>query len=198
MSNAEERIKRYRPMVQRIRFNAFANPVDGTMGSHIRSLPLRMMDVPGITCPDALVRVTMAFEIGLHQCGWWKNSDYDRALHLGLSIQGVITPLGPRYYKRTGLIPLDYESGRKAQSFGLEEPPREEVRHWAELAFSDLHPMALRWLWKEPAVNIKGVVHLRLFFNKQGQPILPEGEVYHLKPWKDGTSPEKVFSRVGT
>lgn len=37
------------------------------------------------------------------------------------------------------------------------------------------------------------VAHVRLFLDRQNRPILPEGEVYTLKPWDDGSSPEKVF-----
>lgn len=197
MSAKERRIEKYRPMLRMIRFNAFANPVDGTMESHWRSWDMRYMDVPGITCPDAIIRVSLAFEIGLHQCGWWKNSDYDRALHLGLSVQGEVMPAGMRYFKRGNTLRMGYIAGQPAQSIGLEEPPPEEIRNWTELAFTDQHPEALKWLWMEPPVNTKGMVHVRLFYDKQGNPILPEGEVYHLKPWKDGGSPEKVFSRAG-
>jgi hypothetical protein len=39
------------------------------------------------------------------------------------------------------------------------------------------------------------VVHLRLFYDENMQPFMPSGEPYELKPWKDGTSPEKVYGR---
>jgi hypothetical protein len=53
--------------------------------------------------------------------------------------------------------------------------------------------------WIEPPASaldlyrLPNVGHVRLFLDRESRPILPEGEVYHLKPWSDGSSPEKVF-----
>ena len=91
---------------------------------------------------------------GHHACGWWKNPDYDRCLHLSLSF------------------------------FDPETMERDEHNHrlaaeWVDLFFGK-HK---RWIWVEPPYSDHGRAvdswHYRLFINPGGDPIKPRGEVYH-------------------
>ena len=116
------------------------------------------------------VRLMLTFDQGAHASGWWRNSDYDRCMHLSLS-----------WPRRIG---------------GPEAPTDKEVRAWAKAFFG----RDVVKTWTEPSASVfdihgrlPGVVHVRLFLDKDNRPIQPEGEVYTLKPWADGTSPEKVF-----
>jgi hypothetical protein len=130
----------------------------------------------GITVPDAMVLLILTFDVGTHACGWWKNSEFDRCLHLSISICAAREGGGWKYYNAP------------------EKAPGPEIEEWAKLTFQDQHPDALKWLWYEPGYRDKNIEHLRLFYSKiTGQPILPKGEVYTLKPWGDGTDPEKIY-----
>lgn len=131
-------------------------------------------DTVALLEPDRPTRIMLTYDVGYHLCGWWRNSDYDRCYHLSISHPANPTP---------GLAPAR-----------LEAPSTAEVAAWARAAF----PEHYRWTWTEPPASIldpyrrPGVAHVRLFTDKAGRPLLPEGEVYDLKPYADGTSPEKV------
>lgn len=81
----------------------------------------------------------------------------------------------------------------------LEAPTDPEVRAWATAFFGDDARMG----WLEPASStldphrLPGVTHFRLFINREtGEPFIPSGEVYHLKPWAE--SPPKILDgRLG-
>ena len=129
--------------------------------------------------PDRPVCVFYTYDHGYHASGWWRNSDYERCYHLSLS-HPVFDPAG---------------------RFSHPEPPSDaETREWATAAW----PTDWQKAWLEPPASVlsidvlegrrrPGVSHVRLFLDVHLEPILPEGEVYNLKPLSDGTSPEKVF-----
>jgi hypothetical protein len=81
--------------------------------------------------------------------------------------------------------------------YQLETVSDDEARAWGRVVYRKDASMA----WFEPAASIfdpyraPNVVHLRLFYDRTMQPFMPEGEPYTLKPWDDGSSPEKVFRR---
>lgn len=92
-------------------------------------------------------------DTGHHSSGWWKNPDYERAMHLSVSF-------------------FDPETMRPAP-FVVEQ-----ARRWARMFFGD----NVRWTWMEPPYTPegkhRGVHHYRLFCDAGWQPIKPRGEVY--------------------
>lgn len=158
----------YKPMIQKMRFTALTRPWDGrsqTIARHIAYFK-ELTDSEAMTC------IILTFDIGHHGCGWWKNSQYDRCLHLSISMSN--------------------------DGINSVEATQEEIKAWIELVFKDVHPDALKWLWREPGYERKEINHYRLFYSKiTNQPILPEGEVYTLVPYDDGSSPEKIFNKCG-
>lgn len=75
----------------------------------------------------------------------------------------------------------------------LETPSDTEVWAWALAFFGDDAPKA----WVEPAASVldsyrmPNIVHVRLYYNQEMRPFIPEGEVYTLKPLV-GLSPAKI------
>lgn len=125
-----------------------------------------------ISQPGVIVSVGLTHDLGTHASGWWRNSDYDECLHLSLC----------------GIAPGEWAD--------LDDV---EIRGWARAVFgSDLHKT-----WTEPPAaegdahrtypTSRRTTHVRLYLDREGQPIIPRDEVYTLRPWDDGTSPEKVF-----
>lgn len=92
-------------------------------------------------------------DVGHHTCGWWKNPDYERCVHLSLAF----------------FDPETHEPAPKNE--GLTE-------EWLMLLFGDER----RKLWCEPPYTDKGkreeIWHYRLFCDEHWQPIVPRGEVY--------------------
>lgn len=128
--------------------------------------------------PTMNLTVAVILDHGMHASGWFRNSDYDRCLHLSLSCPGKVLP-----------VVIREDRPGKPVGAGFLPIPSAEVDLWARLCFGDDE----RWLWHESGQYMRHVVHLRLFLDQNNQPIMPEGDVYNLKPWKDGTSPEKIF-----
>jgi hypothetical protein len=170
---AEKIDRRYRGEVLRLQRAAYARPWDGRsrLGSEHRAR------VQCITEPALAVSVLLTFDHGPHAvAGWWRNSQYDRCWHLSLVgfVRGARTP-----------TPV--------------ELPREEVAAWGLAFYGEDAAKA----WNEPPAGegdaYRGAEvsrytwHTRLFVDQQMQPIVPEGEVYTLIPFDDGSSPEKVF-----
>lgn len=130
-------------------------------------------DTDALTEPGRPTRVMLTWDKGHHSSGWWRNSDYEFCFHLSVS-------------HPTQLMGADLRP---------EAPSDAEVRAWARAAFGE----HVTKTWTEPPASaldpyrMSGVAHVRLFTDAEGHPIQPEGEVYDLKPWSDGTSPEKVF-----
>lgn len=105
-------------------------------------------------CPSG-TKLILSRDTEHHACGWWKNPDYERCLHLSLS-----------FYDPETMQP----TGRNTKL----------STEWVGLVFQDY----CRLLWCEPPYSPEGkkhdVWHYRLFYADPGftAPILPRGEVY--------------------
>ncbi len=142
----------------------------------------------GITDPDRPTHIIVTVDVGPHASGWWANADYDLCWHLSVS-----HPTGKTELVQ---IPGTFELARRPR---LEAPTDDEVRAWATAFFAD----SARLGWLEPPVGpgdryrLPGVGHFRLFVDREtGEPILPTGEVYTLRPWA-GSPPKIIDGRLG-
>lgn len=127
-----------------------------------------------------VLSVVFTYDVGHHGSGWWRNSQYDRCWHLSL-------------------VAINLMRAKIAPEGAFETPTSEEQAALAHLFF---HTHTDK-LWCEPPAGYfdayrttpqaRHTYHLRLFTDREFQPIQPEGEVYTLKPWDDGTSPQTVF-----
>lgn len=94
-------------------------------------------------------------DTGHHTCGWWKNPDYERCLHLSLSFTDPET-----------------------------RQPREQDKDAADLWVHEVFGESSRLVWAEPPYSPEGkqkdVWHYRVFFADAlfQVPLLPRGEVY--------------------
>lgn len=147
--------------------------------------PRHVWDTSALTEPGRPTRVLFSLDFGYHGSGWFANSDFERCLHLSISHK-----------------PETIRDGEVAKPIA---PSDEEVRAWGVAAFGEDRHKALV---EPPASPLSidvlverrspGVAHIRLWLDRDGNPIKPEGEVYHLRPWDDGTSPEKIMEgRLG-
>ena len=130
--------------------------------------------IQAVTDHDVSVSLIASVDEGAHASGWWRNSEYDRCLHLSMC---GLTAGGTAYAD----IP---ELDRRAVArvfFGSDID-----KTWLEPPASRLDP------YRNVAAS-SHTWHLRLFLDQHDNPIQPNGEVYTLQPWADGTSPEKVF-----
>lgn len=98
--------------------------------------------------------ILLTRDSGCHSCGWWKNPDYERCLHLSISFRDPKT-----------ILPRSYD--------------HKEARPWVEAVFASNKNM----LWIEPPYSTEGkfldVWHYRLFYAPGwAMPILPRKEVY--------------------
>jgi hypothetical protein len=142
--------------------------------------PRFVWDTSALTEPGRSTRTLFSLDFNYHGSGWFANSDFEQCLHLSISHKP--------------------EAGRDGETAKPVSPSDEEVRTWGRAAFGEHRHKALV---EPPASTLSidvlyerrspGVAHIRLWLDRDGQPIKPEGEVYHLKPWDDGTSPEKVL-----
>ena len=91
-------------------------------------------------------------DFGMHDCGWWKNPDYNQCLHLSLSFQDFHGN------------PLDHN--------------HKKADEWLELLFGESKNL----LWIEPPFSEHGkdldIYHYRVFTDRNWQPIMPRKEVY--------------------
>jgi len=99
-------------------------------------------------------------DLGMHDCGWWKNPQYNRCYHLSLSFRDILT--------------------------GYFLPKNEKLtEEWIELFFHQNK----RFIWSESPFSIQGkkldVWHYRVFCDENWDPIIPKKEVYS----KDFTPP---------
>lgn len=104
-------------------------------------------------------QIVFTRDIGMHDCGWWKNPDYNQCLHLSLSF-------------------FDWDGKPEGE---LHHAPqnRTVAKQWVDLFFGDWQ----RLLWAEPPVSDHGrrldVWHYRVFVDPTFKaPLLPRGEVY--------------------
>lgn len=92
-------------------------------------------------------------DIGMHDCGWWKNPDYNQCFHLSLSFRDFITGK-----------PISRDD--------------KLTKEWIDVFFGDNKNK----LWCEAPFSkvgkINDVYHYRLFCDKGWNPILPRKEVY--------------------
>lgn len=147
-----------------------------------------MVSTSAITEPGRSTRLLFSLDVGYHASGWFSNSEYESCFHLSLSHP---RPEMPRLLRAPGAVdPLR----RPHLGIDVETPTDEEARAWGRVFFREHAPKA----WFEPAVGpldphrMPGVVHLRLYVDRQGRPIVPKGEPYDLRPFADGSSPAKV------
>ncbi len=178
---ASRLVSRYGGMFAILLRRARADPWDGTGPV---SLAHRVV-VESPAEPGKHLSVLLTFDVGYHNSGWWRNSQYDRCFHLSMV---VVTPA-------SGLILPD---GTRPPAF--ETPTEAEMQAVAQAVFGDdvtkawIEPPASKFDPYRTAPASSHCWHVRLFVDRRtGQPIKPEGEVYHLKPWPEGDSPEKVF-----
>ncbi len=151
--------------------------------------PAHFLNTTAITERGRAIRIAFSLDYGYHGSGWFANSDYEACYHLSLSHPRVEVP---RLLRAPGAVdPLR----RQVLGVDTEAPTDDEARAWGRVFFRQHASKA----WFEPAVGpldpyrMPGVVHLRVFVNQQGQPILPRGEVYDLRPFADGSSPRRIL-----
>lgn len=147
------------------------------------------VDTTAMLEPGRPIRLALSFDVGYHGSGWFANSEWEQNLHLSMS--------HPRQDRRI-VIPSKINGVSLGQrGMDLETVSDEEARAWGRVVFGE-HASKV---WFEPAAPVfdayrsPNVVHLRLFYDEHRQPFMPEGEPYTLKPWADGTSPDKIFRR---
>lgn len=163
---------RYGGVISQLKARARATPWDGRASI---SAAHRFIAASWSHPEEVNVSILFTFDYGAHSSGWWRNSDYERCWHLSLA-------------------------GMNATLDAYEDLPDEDRRAWPRAFFGGQSRMA--W-WEPPAhegdpyrsaAASRSTHHVRLFVDRTtGQPIIPTGEVYTLKPWSEGDSPEKVF-----
>ncbi len=142
------------------------------------------VDTTAITEPGRLTRVLLSLDVGYHASGWFANSDYERCLHLSVS--------HPHPERRKLYLPNDIRGAHVGMD--LECPTDDEVRAWGLVLFREHATKA----WFEPAVGpgdpyrSPNVAHLRLYLDQRDEPIIPQAEVYTLRPFADGSSPKRI------
>lgn len=128
--------------------------------------------VPSVTDRDLMISMLYSLDTGTHNSGWWKNSDYNTCKHLSI-------------------VAMTKDSFHNVPSIDLAA--------WARVWFGE----DFRKAWNEPPADhfdkyrdapaSAYTNHVRVFIDQNGESIIPEGEVYSLKPFEDGSSPEKIM-----
>lgn len=147
--------------------------------------PRHVWDTTALTEPGRPTRILFSLDYGYHASGWFANSDFEQCLHLSISHK-----------------PDNIQVGETASPIA---PTDEEIRAWGVATFGEDRHKALV---EPPASPLSidvlverrspGVAHIRLWLDRDGNRVKPVGEPYHLRPWDDGTSPEKVMEgRLG-
>lgn len=165
-------LRKHSSRLEELKLRALANPWDG------RGVPdsRHRLVAPGELDRKIGISLLLTFDEGHHGSGWFRNSDYERCWHASMCCVA---------HHDGALSYLDTHD--------------DTLRAWCHAIFRE----HLKLAWIEPPASpfdtyrtsqaSRYVTHVRLFTDLVGRPIKPEGEVYHLKPWPDGTSPEKVF-----
>lgn len=155
--------------ISRLKSWARSHPWDGraAVSSSHRTVAASLED------PAVKVSILYTFDHGAHSSGWWRNSDYEMCWHLSMVAM----------HDRTYV-----------------DVPERDRRAWPRAFFG---VDAVKAWWEPPAPEYdayrrapasRHTWHVRLFLDRAtGMPIIPEGEVYTLKPWAEGDSPAKVF-----
>lgn len=110
--------------------------------------------------PDGTI-ILFTRDCEMHDCGWWKNPDYNQCLHLSLSYRDP----------KTGLFRGKHQS---------------LTDEWLELFYELFYGPLQRLMWTEPPYYPEGkradVWHYRVFYDRTwSAPLLPRGEVYSKK-----------------
>lgn len=150
----------------------------------------------GVTETDLAVSLLLSRDRMHHSVGWWRNAEYEYAIHLSMSA------------KAWDRVTVDGQIDADAwNTTPYEQVPRDEATYWTRIVFGE-HVDKLWWepggtdprLTNEEARAHATMWHHRLFLhpellNAAGEPFhpfLPQGEVYALTRWIDGLTPEKV------
>lgn len=156
-------------------------------GDTTLTCPGHSLNTTAITDPGRPVRILYSLDIEYHRSGWFANSDYERCLHLSVS--------HPRTDRPRLWVPPAHLGVRSVASSDIETPTDDEVRAWARVFWRADASKA----WLEPAAplgdpyRLPNIVHARLYLDQQDNTIIPRGEVYHLRLFADGSSPEKII-----
>jgi len=164
--------KRHGREIDQLRERAWSRPWDG------RGFPPAGRLILCVQDRDKPISVLFTYDVGAHNCGWWRNSQYDRCWHLSM----VVLKRAARLVDLAFETPTDLEVRAIARAFFGEDVRRA----WVE-------PPASAFDAYRTAPQSRHTYHVRVFTDRAGNAITPEGEVYTLKPWDDGTSPAKVF-----
>lgn len=166
--------------IRRLHQHALAHPWRGDTPLTCRA---HFLTTTAITEPGRPLRVIYSLDYDYHGSGWFANSHYERCLHLSMSHP---RPDRTRLWTPQGQPPTVGQD--------VETPVDDEARAWARVFWREHATKA----WFEPATDVfdqhrlPGVVHLRLYLDQRGEPMIPQGEVYTLRPFADGSSPAKV------
>lgn len=169
--------------VAAIKRHAFVHP---WRGDTPLTCPLHALQTTAITEPGRPTQVRCSFDHHYHGSGWFKNSDYEQCLHVSVSHVSA----GEREVRH---IPAELGGGTVLAP-KLESPTNAEVWAWAEAFFGADAPKA----WLEPPASVldlyrmPNIAHVRLYYDLEMRPFMPEGEVYDLKPLV-GISPPKIL-----
>lgn len=130
----------------------------GTYGGIVNPITQRYCDACQCAHRPSGTIMILTRDMGMHSCGWWKNPDYERCLHLSLSFRDP----------KTG-VPRSRD--------------RKLSDEWIDAVFGPLKTL----IWTEPPYYPEGkkndTWHYRVFFAPDwAAPILPRGEVYS-KDW---------------
>jgi hypothetical protein len=159
---------RYGDLVRRMTSYAARNP----WGGQLPVSPRQRACLAFPEEPERMFSVLLTFDVGYHASGWWRNSQYDRCWHLSLCIATRTSLETPELFEAQGIA---------RAFFG------EDVRlGWVE-------PPASAFDAYRTAPASRHTYHIRVFVDRTGKAIQPQGEVYDLVPFEDGTSPLKVF-----
>lgn len=161
--------------VNRMRRIALARPWTGTG----RIDPVHRYVFPSLNDPAIVVSTLLTFDVGRHVSGWLLDSDHDKCWHLSLC-------------------------GHEVDGNVLVKPVTltdDEILYWAVEFFED--KVNLLWIERPASENdmyrtapaSPYTTHLRLFVDEDGHPIVPEGKVFRLKPYTDGSNPGETVRR---
>jgi hypothetical protein len=169
---AADLVRRRGREIARMRRQAWTHPWEG------RGMPPPIRTVLILDDPEKPISCLFTYDVGAHNCGWWRNSQYDRCWHLSL----VVMKPGARVLEGAFETPTDVEWRAIAAAFFGPDV----TRAWIE-------PPASAFDTYRTSPQSRHTYHVRVFTDREGHALTPEGEVYTLKPWEDGTSPAKVF-----
>lgn len=150
-----------------VRLSAVAQPWNGR---GVTPASQRLV-VPSVTDRDLRISMIYTYDTGTHESGWWKNSEYNACKHLSM---------------------VGMADG------GYAKVPPIDLAAWARVWFGE----DFRKAWNEPPADhfdeyrdapaSAFTNHVRVFVDQEMNTIIPEGEVYTLKPFEDGSSPDKI------